>query len=136
VLNASIPSVYFIQPNSWTRYLSLMLATAGIFIVKAAFRQYNLRGFMGMDDDQHEEFKAGGILQYMRHPLYTATILITLGFWLFIPNETTLVSVACIFLYLGIGIPLEERKLIKQYGDAYRKYRKDVPALVPRFRKG
>ena len=135
LMNASIESDYLINPSAWNRYFSLMLATIGIFILKAAFRQYNLSGFMGLKDDDHEEFKMGGILQHIRHPLYTATILIALGFWLFIPNVTTLVSVLCIFIYLAVGIPLEESRLIKKYGEQYREYRKKVPALIPGFRK-
>lgn len=133
VLNGSIPSGYLIGPGSRTRYFSLLLATFGIFILKAAFKQYNAGGFLGFKNDQQEEFKAGGILKFIRHPLYAATILITIGFWLFIPNVTTLVSVCCIFTYLVIGIPLEERKLVQKYGDAYREYRKKVPALIPKL---
>jgi protein-S-isoprenylcysteine O-methyltransferase Ste14 len=136
IMNASIESDYLIEPSVWTRYFSLMLATIGIFILKAAFRQYSLGGFMGLKDDEHDGFKAGGILKHIRHPLYTATVLIALGFWLFIPNVTTLVSVLCIFIYLAVGIPLEESRLIKKYGEQYREYRKKVPALIPRLRKG
>jgi protein-S-isoprenylcysteine O-methyltransferase Ste14 len=136
IMNASIESDYLIEPSVWTRYFSLMLATIGIFILKAAFRQYSLGGFMGLKDDEYDGFKAGGILQHIRHPLYTATVLIALGFWLFIPNVTTLVSMLCIFIYLAVGIPLEESRLIKKYGEQYREYRKKVPALIPRLRKG
>lgn len=134
LLNASIPSEYLIEPGAWTRYFSLMLATIGIFILKAAFRQYSPGGFLGLKSDAHEALKAEGILRHIRHPLYAATILIALGFWLFIPNMPTLVSVGCIFIYLAIGIPLEERKLIRKYGEAYREYKKRVPALIPTFK--
>jgi len=135
LLNASIPSDYLLQSNGWTRYFSLMLATAGIFIVKAAFKQFDLKGFMGLKSDAQEGFKAEGILKQIRHPLYAGTILITLGFWLFTPNVTTLISAGCIVTYLAIGIPLEERKLIKKYGESYRAYRRNVPALIPRLKK-
>ncbi len=133
VMNASVSSPNLIEPSGWARYASLMLATVGIFILKAAFKQYSLGGFLGLKSDEGESFKAEGILKHIRHPLYSATILITLGFWLFIPNVTTLVSVGCILLYLVIGIPLEERKLIRKFGDAYRDYRKRVPAIIPKL---
>lgn len=134
-LNASIPSDYLIEVNGWTRYFSLMVATPGIFIVKAAFKQFNLHGFMGFSDDAQEGFKAEGILKHIRHPLYAGTILIAMGFWLFIPNVTTLISVGCILTYLAIGIPLEERKLVKKFGEPYREYRREVPALIPKVWK-
>lgn len=132
-LNASIPSDYLIEITGWTRYFSLMLATPGIFIVKAAFKQFNLNGFMGFSDDAQDGFKAEGILKHIRHPLYAGTILLSLGFWLFTPNVTTLISVGCIFAYLAIGIPLEERKLLKKFGEPYREYRRKVPALIPKL---
>ncbi len=134
-LNASIPSKYILEPTAWTRYFSLMMATAGIFIVKAAFKQYSLGEFLGFRIDEQEGFKAEGILKYIRHPLYSATVLITTGFWLFTPNLTTLISAGCIFLYLAIGIPLEERKLIKRFGQDYREYRKSVPSLIPKLKR-
>ncbi|MBX2961506.1 MAG: isoprenylcysteine carboxylmethyltransferase family protein [Cyclobacteriaceae bacterium] len=134
-LNASIPSSYILQPTTWTRYFSLMLATVGIFILKAAFKQYSLGEFLGFRMDERESFKTEGILVYIRHPLYSATVLITIGFWLFIPDVTTLISVGCIFLYLAIGIPLEERKLIKRFGDAYREYRNNVPSFIPKLKR-
>jgi len=134
-LNASISSKNILEPTSWTRYFSLVLATAGIFILKAAFKQYSLGEFLGFRMDEREGFKAEGILKYIRHPLYSATVLIAIGFWLFTPNVTTLISAGCIFLYLAIGIPLEERKLISKFGDAYREYRKSVPSLIPRLKR-
>ncbi len=135
LLNASISSVYLIESSDWNRYFSLMLATFSIFIFKAAFKQYSLKGFAGFESDEQEQFKADGILKHVRHPIYSATILMVVAFWLFIPNVTTLISVSCIFIYLTIGIPLEERKLIKKYGEAYISYKQRVPALIPWFRR-
>lgn len=135
LLNASISSVYLIESGGWNRYFSLMLGTFAIFIFKAAFKQYNLRGFAGFESDEQEQFKADGILKHVRHPIYSATILMVVAFWLFIPNVTTLISACCIFIYLASGIPLEERKLIKKYGEAYIMYKQRVPALIPWFRR-
>ncbi|MBX2968719.1 MAG: isoprenylcysteine carboxylmethyltransferase family protein [Cyclobacteriaceae bacterium] len=135
LLNASISSAYLIESSDWNRYFSLILATFSIFIFKAAFKQYSLKGFAGFESDEHEQFRADGILKHVRHPIYSATILMVVGFWLFIPNVTTLISACCIFIYLAIGIPLEEKKLIKKYGEAYISYKQRVPALIPWFRR-
>lgn len=134
VLNASITSFYFYERSGWTQYLSLFIATGSIFVFKAAFRQFSVNEFLGITRENDKEFKVGGILKHIQHPIYTGTILMVIGFWLFIPNIPTLVSACCIFIYLAIGIPLEERKLIKKYGDAYIEYKKNVPALIPRLK--
>ena len=30
---------------------------------------------------------------------------------------------------------LEERELVERFGDAYRQYQREVPRLIPRFRR-
>lgn len=130
--NGKIQSELFIASKGPVRYLSLMLTTFGVMIIQVTFRQYSLRGFIGLAEEK-TELKTTGILQYVRHPIYSGTILITLGFLLFIPNLPTLLSCCCIFAYLPIGIRLEEKKLEEFYGDAYRAYKKRVPSLIPRL---
>jgi protein-S-isoprenylcysteine O-methyltransferase Ste14 len=34
-------------------------------------------------------------------------------------------------VYVLIGVWFEERDLVRHFGDAYRRYRKEVPMLVP-----
>lgn len=58
-------------------------------------------------------------------------VLRCFGFWFFIPNVLNLVSILCVFLYLKIGIRLEETKLTEKYGDEYIRYMKEVPAVLP-----
>ncbi|MBK5278819.1 MAG: isoprenylcysteine carboxylmethyltransferase family protein [Bacteroidia bacterium] len=130
-LNGSIPAISFFQSNGVVRYFSLMLAAIGVFVIKDAFRQYKLGSFLGFKQED-ESFSTNGILNKIRHPIYSGTILIVLGFFLFSPNLPTLISVLCIFVYLAIGINLEEKKLVQKFGDTYLEYKKKVPMLVPR----
>jgi len=130
-INKSIPSPKIINPSAASRYLSVMVSVAGILIIKAAFKQYSVREFAGINYHTPDTFQSKGILLYIRHPLYAGTILVITGFWLFIPDVTTLISAGCILIYLPIGIMLEERKLILKFGDSYKEYRKKVPALIP-----
>lgn len=118
------------------RYVGLVFATYGVIIIRQAFKQYSLKEFVGLGEEQKEQpLQTSGILSKVRHPLYSGTIVLLIGYVLFSPKVTTLVSVVCIFIYLPIGIWLEERKLIVLYGDAYRQYKTRVPMLIPRFRK-
>jgi protein-S-isoprenylcysteine O-methyltransferase Ste14 len=134
LLNGSIPSPQLINASEVSRYLSLAVSIAGIFIIKAAFKQFSLREFAGFSYYNPDTFQSKGILLHIRHPLYAGIILITIGFWLFSPNVTTLISAGCIFAYLPIGIVLEERKLILKYGEEYKEYRRKAPALIPKIK--
>lgn len=133
VLNGSIPAVPFFDRNSVVLYTSLMLSTFGVFIISAAFRQYKVSAFLGFREEDSDTFSTHGILNKVRHPIYSGTILIVIGFFLYIPNLPTLISVICIFVYLVIGIYLEEKKLIQKFGDTYLAYKKRVPMLAPRI---
>ena len=131
-LNGSIPAPYFFESKGVVRYVSLLLATFGVFVINAAFRQYKLSSFLGLRKEE-EIFSNSGILNKVRHPIYSGIILIVVGFFFFNPNLPTLISASCIFCYLAIGIRLEEKKLIQQFGNTYLEYKKRVPMLTPRI---
>jgi methanethiol S-methyltransferase len=70
-----------------------------------------------------------GIGRWVRHPVYTCTLLA----FILTPQMSLdrLLITAATSLYLAFGIPVEERKLIRQFGQKYLDYRKRTPALIP-----
>ena len=127
---------YLIDPNNSMKFVSLMLAAFGTIVIRLAFKQYNLRGFLGLiDENQSKELQIQGILSYVRHPIYSGTILIILGYLLYIPKLSSLIVTCCVLIYLAIGIYLEERKLVSEFGQRYLDYKKRVPAIIPGIRK-
>lgn len=132
IVNGAIPSVYFFEPSGLPRYASLMLTTIGVMVMQRAFRNYRIKVFLGFEPEE-ARLHTRGALAWVRHPIYSGLILVTVGFFLFIPNLPTLITCSAIVLYLPVGIYLEERKLIREYGEAYRKYKQEVPALIPRL---
>ena len=71
-----------------------------------------------------------GLHARMRHPLYTAGLLIL---WGLASSEAGLATAVWGTLYFLIGARCEERRLITLFGDAYRDYRQRVPAFLPRL---
>jgi len=103
-------------------------------------RYYDLRAFAGLrqththDIDPPENLSVHGLNAYVRHPLYTATLLLLFAWLLWAPTIVTLEVTLIAVVYLRLGIHFEEKKLIATYGQAYRDYRARVPMLLPRFR--
>lgn len=127
-------SAALFEQSGVSKFIALALTAYGVIVVRMSFRQYSVKAFLGLSKEiENESFKASGILSRVRHPLYSGTILICLGFVLYIPNVLNAVSVAWIFAYLPVGIWLEEKKLVKKYGRDYEDYKSKVPAVVPRL---
>ena len=75
-------------------------------------------------------FRTPLFYQYVRHPLYVGLIV---GLWA-VPTMTAgrlLFAVGC-SVYILIGIAFEERDLLDQFGERYRRYRAEVGMLLPR----
>jgi methanethiol S-methyltransferase len=83
--------------------------------------------------DNSSELTKTGLYRYIRHPLYTSGLALI---WL-IPRMT--VNLLAINLpltaYILIGATLEERKLIKEFRQAYKDYIISTPMFIP-FLKG
>ena len=70
------------------------------------------------------------LYRYVRHPLYAGLLL---AFWS-APVMTAghLLLAAGFSTYILIGIAFEERDLLRQFGERYRRYRAEVGMLLPR----
>jgi protein-S-isoprenylcysteine O-methyltransferase Ste14 len=78
--------------------------------------------------NRSEEIKKSGLLALTRHPMYLALIIFLLC------QTVTMADIvvnAILTVYVIIGTVLEEKKLVLEFGDAYRKYQQEVPMLIP-----
>jgi protein-S-isoprenylcysteine O-methyltransferase Ste14 len=77
---------------------------------------------------EESEMQDHEIFSLLRHPTYSAAMLICLGG--VIINQNIYVIIFWIIYYLGFYIHIhfvEEKELIQRFGDSYLKYRKEVP---------
>lgn len=117
-------------------YFGYMLATFGTIILVKSFQKLSPFEFIGFSPSDEftkaDRLVVSGLHAYVRHPIYSALILIFVGYSLVQPMPSSLVHLGMLIIYLPIGIYLEEKKLIEKFGQAYIDYKKKIPALIPR----
>lgn len=75
-----------------------------------------------------------GIFGYIRHPHYTSLLIIGFGLALFFYSLAALLIATIAIPIMIISIFDEEKLLIKQYGEEYKLYMKNVPwRIIPRI---
>lgn len=132
------PADYLFRTCFWSTALGGMLAVSGGVLLLAALWQYDLREFLGFQQldkkvgaPEQPVLQTGGLNAYVRHPIYSGTLLFLTGAWLIFPTGYFLAAVASVFLYVPAGIYFEEKKLLRQFGAAYADYQKRVKRLIP-----
>lgn len=81
----------------------------------------------------HLKFRLPFLYKVVRHPIYFGMML---AFW-----STSIMTISHLFFailatgYVLVGIQLEERDLIKQFGEKYNQYKKRAPMLIPFTKK-
>lgn len=136
IVSSIIDSEYLFVPKIYLKLIGLLLASIGIVVVKTAFKSYDTKAFLGLGSLEGESrFQTSGLLKSIRHPLYSGTILAIIGYFLFDPKVSTLISASLMILYFLVGIQFEEKKLIKDFGEKYLEYKKKTPMLIPKIKK-
>jgi protein-S-isoprenylcysteine O-methyltransferase Ste14 len=129
--------VYIFSTTDMSFLIGAILIILGIGTGGFAFLNYRWQEFVGLDQLKANQTIAtpglvtSGLNRYVRHPLYFAAILILTGNFMLEFKLQTLSFTIVSLVYLVVGTLLEEKKLIAEYGDAYRDYRKQVKMLIP-----
>ena len=116
-----------------------LLGSALILFVSAA-KHYDMKSFLGISQvrsrnrchliENKHVFTTSGASAIVRHPWYLGGILLV---WSAakVLYPSTVIAAVIISVYFVVGTILEERKLVKQFGDSYRTYQHSVPMLFP-----
>lgn len=125
--------------HGWWQIPRLAGLALAVWFMWLGVRAHDNRAFLGLRqvkamhanrDATPTVLTRDGVLGLIRHPYYFSGILMVA---LYADFSTTTIAWRAVFvLYLLLGTWLEERKLLAVFGDAYRAYRREVPALWPR----
>lgn len=120
-------------PVLWS-YLMLAGQGLSVLLLMVGVLQTDTFSFIGVSqlfatEEKPSRLVTNGLYKYMRHPLYTFGLLFI---WL---SPTVTVNSLTVYLaatvYILIGAFFEERKLLREFGQAYADYKKITPMLIP-----
>lgn len=128
------PSTPVYTPDLFITAAAVLVCLAGAVIMFLSVKNYDLPAFFGTRKETMMPLQVKGLNQYMRHPLYSGTILLAIGICIAFPYIKNWLLLLLMIMYIFIGIRLEEKKLVQCYGDEYRNYQKKVKQLIPHVR--
>jgi len=112
--------------------LAVVVLLVGI-VQTGALEFVGIEQLIGAGEKAPVKLVTNGLYRYVRHPLYSAGMVFIWLAPLMTVNLLTINIAAS--LYLIIGAVFEERKLQRQYGQAYADYKAVTPMFIP-FLKG
>lgn len=116
----------------WVNITVILQLLAVIFLAIGVF-QTDVWSFIGLSQvmgwQSNGNIVTGGLYKYVRHPLYSAGLVVL---WLTpVMTINRLVLYLCLTLYIFIGVIFEERKLIREFGQDYLDYKSRTPMVIP-----
>jgi methanethiol S-methyltransferase len=134
----TMPTYRIFMPNTVSLVVGIIIALAGLLIMGTCILKYfmQLSGVKGLiENSTNNELMMGGIHKIVRHPLYSGTFVFIWGLLVVFPVVSLLIADAIITAYTLIGLRFEEMKLEKEFGEAYKSYKRNVPMLIPKLVK-
>ncbi len=118
--------------------LALFLVGAAIYLAswflwRPVKHHLDFKTFAGIPEVTNEKISliTDGPFAMVRHPRYLMVWIGVLG-WCLMANYSGAYAIGIASMFgLLIIVNLEERDLIKRFGDEYRAYQKNVPQLIP-----
>jgi methanethiol S-methyltransferase len=133
--------IWLSSPMLLERTVFLLIAgsavlLAGVVVMAICIRKYfmSLSGLKSLylnDEQAANQLQISGIHRFVRHPLYSGTFLAIWGLWLLLPQLSLFLANLVITVYTLMAIGWEEKKLEAEFGDSYRRYKTQVPKLIP-----
>ncbi|MEJ2343970.1 MAG: hypothetical protein P8076_07085 [Gammaproteobacteria bacterium] len=132
----ALPGAALWRWEGWLGWVADGAAGAAALGFLWSLRYYDGAEFLGLrqwrrhqrDIGDQERLHISPLHRFVRHPWYSLGLVML---WTRDMDPALLLAAIIVTMYLLIGLRLEEQKLLQYHGEAYRRYRAQVPALIP-----
>lgn len=129
-LGEPLEGVFVSQSPIWL-WIGIALVVIGLGFAAAARLWLGGNWSGTVTIKQGHELIRSGPYALVRHPIYTGMLLALIGSALGVGKWRALIGLALIILSFLRKVKIEERYMAAQFGEAYVRYRAEVPALIP-----
>lgn len=118
---------------AWLRWAGFGVCCAALVLLWAMFRALGTNLTDTVATRPGATLVTTGPYRSIRHPMYAALILLTIGLSLLTANLYLAAAGLVVLGFLRLRTPIEEANLLARFGDQYRAYRARTGAIVPRL---
>jgi protein-S-isoprenylcysteine O-methyltransferase Ste14 len=121
--------------------ITIALALYGVTVIELRYwRQLSVRTLIGIPElssaeGRKDRLLTNGAYRAVRHPRYLSAGIGVVANALIINYAGVYVLVLLLFPAGYVMLMFEERELVDRFGEQYRQYQREVPQIIPRFRK-
>ncbi len=120
-------------PTGLPRTAGIVLAIAGLLLMGSAFPSISEAVQIAPAPKPGARLVTRGIYRWLRHPMYTGILMISIGIFLTTPTVLVGAVAAAIIVFLALKVRFEEKLLAAAYRD-YASYKRRTRGLFPIFR--
>lgn len=113
------------------RWLGVPVALAGLALFDWMFRHLGLNVTSTSAPRRNAELITTGPYRWIRHPMYTAVLLLVIAATLLTANLIVAFGGAGMFALLAVRSRIEEERLLEKFGEAYRTYQHHSGRFFP-----
>jgi protein-S-isoprenylcysteine O-methyltransferase Ste14 len=111
----------------------IALLVVGLWLLQRSHAHLGTNWSVTLQVRDHHRLVTDGVYQYVRHPMYTALFLYSLGQLLALPNWVAGPSYLVTFgILFALRVRAEERMMLEEFGPDYAAYMARTKRLVPR----
>lgn len=125
-----VPARFVFPRNMFTSFLIFPAATYWLYFFIGAVKVHRQAP---LSADKIEKLVTNGVYAKVRHPIYSADIVLGWAIFFFYPDVRFLISAHWLMFVLLFWMHLEETALVQKFGDEYLEYMKRVPKIFPRL---
>lgn len=131
--------VWFVEQTSVRQLFSWSVLSVSVLLVISALVTIKTRGGRAQREQQAHNLAfentahliTQGVFRYIRHPMYTSLMLLSIGVMLKQPDVLQLCLVLVSLVFLALTAQTEERENIAFFGEAYEQYAQKTARYLP-----